>query len=127
MIVQTAAKLFNMDELEAEIELGKRLRLLKIPKDAVVIYVNWASHNALTYRKIGELIGVRLETIHNLMKLLKRRFPHLFYFGAQPFNRGFGGVGHKFLNMDWIDAETKRLITDRNESIRKEQRQNYGD
>ena len=111
-IVKTAAKLFNMSELDAEIEMDARLRKLKIPKIAVVAYINWASHNALSYKEIAEAMGIPKGTVKVHLWHIKRKWKHLFSFGPRPPRlRPDSGWcwGSKGINMDWINAETKRL------------------
>jgi len=80
-IVKTAARLFNISELDAEIEMDARLRELNIPKIAVVIYVNWASHNVLTIKEIAEEIGLTEAEGRQHLRTIKRRWEHLFTLG----------------------------------------------
>ena len=107
-IIKTASKLFKTSELDAEIELDAKLRELKIPKIAVVVYVNWASHNALSYKEVAKATGLTKIMVQSCLQILRKRFPWLFNFGARPrlsMDRLLGSG----INMDWIDAETRRL------------------
>lgn len=83
-IVKTAAKLFDVDELNVEAELDMRLKRLKISKTMVVIYVNWADWNTLTYSQIAEATGLTTLVVKNSLQKLRRRFKHLFNFGTHP-------------------------------------------
>jgi len=105
-IVETAAELMDMPVFEAELEMDSRLRKLAIPKIAVTIYVNWASHNALTHQDLAEALGLTVTTVRSHLNKIKRKFPWLFYFGPHPQN--VRGCGH--IDMNWIEAETRRLM-----------------
>ena len=76
--VETAAQLMNMSIFEAELELDARLRKLGIPKIAVTLYTNWASHNVLTHSELAEALGLSIATVRNHLRKIKRKFPHLF-------------------------------------------------
>jgi len=82
-IVETAAMLFDMPVFEAEEEMEERLEALGIPKVAITIYVNFASHNVLTYLELAEETGLTEATIKMHLQTVKRKFPHLFL-GATP-------------------------------------------
>jgi len=77
-IVKTAAELFNMNGLDAELEMDARLRKLAIPKIAVVLYVNWAGWNVLTYPELAEETGLTITAIKVHLQTVKRKFPYLF-------------------------------------------------
>ena len=79
--VKTAARLFNISELDAEIEMDRRLRKLGIPKIAVVLYINWASWNVLTHQELAEALGLSVTTVRSHLQTIKRRFKHLFTSG----------------------------------------------
>ena len=66
------------DVLDAEIEMSTRLKELKLPKIAVVVYVNYASHNVLSYSELAEATGLTEAAIKVHLQTVKRRFPHLF-------------------------------------------------
>ena len=83
-IVKTAAKMFNIYELDAEIELDARLRVLKIPKIAVVLYANWAANSVLTYNELAEATGLTSGKVKTHLRTIKRKFPHLFLGAASP-------------------------------------------
>ena len=77
-IVKTVAQMFNMDELDAEVEMGVRLRALGIPKIGVTIYVNWADWNVLTHSELAEALGLSVTTVRSHLNKIKRKFPWLF-------------------------------------------------
>ena len=79
--VQIAAELFNMPYIEAEDEMYERLCDLGLSELDVVIYTNWASHNALTYDELTEHLDISVETIKWRMQRLRQVFPHLFIGG----------------------------------------------
>ena len=80
-IVETAAQLMDMPVLDAEFEMDAKLRELKIPKIAVVLYVNWADWNVLTYLQLAEATGLTLTAVRSHLQTIKRRFKHLFTLG----------------------------------------------
>jgi len=80
-IVETAAQLMNMSILDAEIEMDVRLRRLKIPKVAVILYVNWADWNVLTYDQLAKATGLTTTAVRSHLQTIKRRFRHLFTSG----------------------------------------------
>jgi len=82
-IVKTAAELFNMNGLDAELEMDAKLRKLKLPKIAVVLYVNFASHNVLTYPELAEETGLTIAAVKVHLQTVRRKFPYLFL-GATP-------------------------------------------
>jgi len=86
-IVETAAELYSMNGLDAEFEMDARLRELKLPKIAVVIYVNFASHNVLTYSELAEETGLTETMVRSHLQVVRHRFPHLFL-GATPTRKG---------------------------------------
>ena len=77
-IVETAAEIFDMPYIEAEEDMYERLCDLGLTELDVVIYVNWASHNALTYNELTEHLDISVETIKWRMQRLRQVFPHLF-------------------------------------------------
>lgn len=79
--VQTAAEIFDMPFIEAEEEMYERLCDLGLSELDVVIYVNWASHNALTYNELAQHLDISIETAKWRMQNLRRVFPHLFLGG----------------------------------------------
>ena len=107
-IVKTAARLFNISELDAEIEMDARLRKLKIPKIAVVIYVNWASHNALTAKEIAEEMGLTEAEVRLHLQTIKRKWKYLFYFGPRP-RLAINFSDAAIIDIAWIDKELERL------------------
>lgn len=82
-IVKTAARLFNISELDAEIEMDKRLRALKIPKIAIVLYVNWANCLVPTYDQLAAATNLTVVAVTSYFRIIRRRFPYLFL-GATP-------------------------------------------
>ena len=76
-------ELTEIDILDVGIEMDARLRELKLSKTAVVLYVNFASHNVLTYSELAEEIGLTEAAIKTHLQTVKRKFPHLFL-GATP-------------------------------------------
>ena len=98
------------DILDARFELDARLKDLNIPKIAVVIYVNWASHNVLTYSEIAEETKLTIHEIKIHLQTIKRRFPHLFLWGPHPPNKGTGIRGCGQIDADWIESEERRLL-----------------
>ena len=80
-IVETAAMLFDMPVFEAEEEMEERLEALRIPKVAITIYVNWASHNTLTHQELAEALGLPKTVVRSHLQTIKRRFKHLFTLG----------------------------------------------
>ena len=80
--VETATDLFGMTYTEAGITIAKRLDYLGLSELDIVIYVNWASHNALTYTELALHLDTPREEIKWRMQNLRRIFPHLFSFGA---------------------------------------------
>ena len=84
-IVATAANLFDITYAEADEFMYMRLRELDLDELDVVIYTNWASHNALTQRELSVHLGIGIEHLKWRMQNLKRIFPHLFCSGlTQP-------------------------------------------
>lgn len=77
-IVQTATELFDTPYIEAEEEMYERLCDLDLSELDVVIYVNWASHNALTYDELTLHLGIPRDEIKWRMQKLRRVFPQLF-------------------------------------------------
>lgn len=77
-IVETAAWLLRMSVLDTEMEMGVRLRRLGIPKTAIVLYVNWASHNVLTHSELAEELQLTVTTVRSHLRKIKKKFPHLF-------------------------------------------------
>ena len=82
--VETAAELLGIPVFEAEMEMDARLRKLGIPKASVMLYVNWASHNALTHTELAEALGLTVTTVRSQISKIKRKFPHLFLWPPVP-------------------------------------------
>jgi len=80
---EDSRELTEIDILDVGIEMDARLRELKLSKTAVVLYVNFASHNVLTYSELAEEIGLTEAAIKTHLQTVKRKFPHLFL-GATP-------------------------------------------
>jgi membrane-anchored protein YejM (alkaline phosphatase superfamily) len=80
--VQTAAEMLDTTYMEADEELYERLCDLGLSKIDVVIYVNWASHNALTYDELTQHLDISRDEIKWRMQKLRRVFPHLFCSGS---------------------------------------------
>ena len=76
--VETAAELIGIPKFEIEEELEERLEELGIPKIAVTLYVNWASHNVLTHQELAEALGLSVTMVRSHLNKIKRKFPHLF-------------------------------------------------
>jgi DNA-binding MarR family transcriptional regulator len=79
--VRLAAHLFNMDILEANYTMAEKLRDLKLTKLSIVLYVNWASHNALTYNELAEALNITVQKVKAELRRLRDVFPHLFTLG----------------------------------------------
>jgi membrane-anchored protein YejM (alkaline phosphatase superfamily) len=76
--VQTAANLFGITYSEADEEMIKRLSHLELSELDIVVYVNWASHNALTYNELASHLDIPVKDIKWRLEKLRRVFPHLF-------------------------------------------------
>jgi hypothetical protein len=76
--VQTAAELFDIPFVEADDEMFERLCNLGLSELDVVVYVNWASHNALTYDELALYLDISKGEIKWRMQKLRGIFPHLF-------------------------------------------------
>ena len=81
---EDSRELTEVDILDTEIEMNVRLRELKISKIAVVLYVNFASHNVLTYSELAEETGLTVAAVKVHLQTIKRKFPHLFLGAASP-------------------------------------------
>ena len=82
--VETAAELMGIPKFEIKEEMEERLEELGIPKIAVVLYVNWASHNVLTHRQLAEALGLSVTAVRSHLNKIKRKFPWLFTLGSTP-------------------------------------------
>ena len=81
---ENSRELTEIDILDTEIEMNARLRELKIPKIAVVLYVNFASHNVLTYTELAEETGLTETMVRSHLQVVRHRFPYLFLGAAPP-------------------------------------------
>lgn len=80
-IVSDAARLLGITAAEAGIEMSRRLRLLNIPKEAIVVYVNYADYNTLTCAQIAEAMHLSVSTVHAYLRLIRNEWGHLFTSG----------------------------------------------
>lgn len=76
--VETAAELMGIPKFEIEEEMEERLEALGMPKIAVTLYVNWASHNVLTHQELAETLGLSVTIVRSHLNKIKRKFPYLF-------------------------------------------------
>jgi DNA-directed RNA polymerase specialized sigma24 family protein len=76
--LRLAAHLFNLDTFDANRIMAENLRKLGLTKLSVVLYVNWASHNALTYGELAEALGLTIKQVKAELRRLRNVFPHLF-------------------------------------------------
>jgi hypothetical protein len=80
-IISNAAREFDITVDEAGIEMSRRLRLLNIPKDAIVVYVNYADYNTLTCAQIAEAMNISVSTVYAYLRIIRNEWQHLFTSG----------------------------------------------
>ena len=77
-IACTAARVLGVSDQEGFELLDARLQKLGIPRLAVVLYVNWADHNVLTYDERADALGLTQATVRSQLQTIRKKWKHLF-------------------------------------------------